>query len=105
MPPAGSRRCDAAHLLRTVNEGITSIGTVYDSFGCLPSQAERFRRIIREQFAQMYKDHDVLDEVFKQAQKDIGDPDNKRMREAQKARPQYGDLDINEVKNAEYAFA
>jgi DNA-directed RNA polymerase, mitochondrial len=37
--------CDAAHLMRTVNaavaEGITSIATVHDSFGCLPSRAER----------------------------------------------------------------
>jgi DNA-directed RNA polymerase len=38
--------CDAAHLMRTVNaavaEGITSIATVHDSFGCLASRAERF---------------------------------------------------------------
>jgi DNA-directed RNA polymerase, mitochondrial len=33
-----------------VDAGITSIATVHDSFGCLPSRAERFRMIIREQF-------------------------------------------------------
>jgi DNA-directed RNA polymerase len=43
-------------------EGITSIATVHDSFGCLASRAERFRRIIREQFVKLYEDHDVLQE-------------------------------------------
>jgi hypothetical protein len=27
--------------------GITSLGSIHDSLGCLPSDAERFRRIIR----------------------------------------------------------
>ena len=47
----------AAHVLLTVNaavtEDITSLATVHDSFGCLPSRAERFRKIIREQFVKM----------------------------------------------------
>jgi DNA-directed RNA polymerase, mitochondrial len=47
-----------------VAEGIKSIATVRDSFGCLPSHAERFRRIIREQFVRMYQEHDVLREVL-----------------------------------------
>ena len=68
---ATSHACDAAHLMLTVNaavaEGITSIATVHDSFGCLPSQAERFRRIIREQFVRMYEEHDVLAEVLERA--------------------------------------
>ena len=42
-----------------VAEGITSIATVHDSLGCLPAHAERFRRIIREQFVQLYKDHET----------------------------------------------
>jgi DNA-directed RNA polymerase len=51
--------CDAAHLMLTVNaavaEGITSIATVHDSFGCLAPRAARFRKIIREQFVKMYE--------------------------------------------------
>jgi DNA-directed RNA polymerase len=38
-------------LLRTVNAAVTedikSIATLHDSFGCLPSRAERFRKIIQ----------------------------------------------------------
>ena len=73
---------DAAHLLRTVNaavkEGITSLATVHDSFGCLPSRAARFRRLIREEFVRMYREHDVLAEVYEQARADLSGPDAKR---------------------------
>jgi DNA-directed RNA polymerase len=97
--------CDAAHLMRTVNaavaEGITSIATVHDSFGCLPSRAERFRKIIREEFVRMYEEHDVLAEVFAQARADLS-RNTKRMPSAP---PQYGSLDLKEVLSAEFAFA
>jgi DNA-directed RNA polymerase, mitochondrial len=99
--------CDAAHLMLTVNaavsEGITSIATVHDSFGCLASQASRFREIIREQFVRMYQEHDVLQEVFEQAQKDLGDLSHKRLKGI--APPQKGPLDLNQMLAAEYAFA
>ena len=99
MPPAGSRRCDAAHLLRTVNEGITSIATVHDSFGCLPSRAERFRKIIREQFVKLYEDHDVLQEILDRARADLKDPKGLPAKP-----PDRGLLDIKQVWDAEYAF-
>jgi DNA-directed RNA polymerase len=97
--------CDAAHLMRTVNaavaEGITSIATVHDSFGCLPSRAARFRKIILEQFVRMYEEHDVLAEVFAQARADLS-RNTKRMPSAP---PQYGALDLKKVLDAEFAFA
>jgi DNA-directed RNA polymerase len=97
--------CDAAHLMRTVNaavaEGITSIATVHDSFGCLPSRAARFRKIILEEFVRMYETHDVLAEVFAQARADLS-RNTKRMPSAP---PQYGALDLKKVLDAEFAFA
>jgi DNA-directed RNA polymerase len=97
---------DAAHLLRTVNaavaEGISSIATVHDSFGCLPSRAARFRRLIREEFVRMYQEHDVLAEVFKQARADLTDPNTKRMPSGP---PQKGSLEIGLLLDAEFAFA
>ena len=92
-------------MLLTVNAAvadcITSIATVHDSFSCLPSQAERFRKIIREQFVKMYEENDVLAQMLEQARKDVGEnakglPDKP---------PKYGDLDIEQVSGAEYAFA
>ena len=74
--------CDAAHLMLTVNaavaEGVTAIATVHDCFGCLPSRAERFRQIIREQFVRMYEKNDVLAQVLEQARKDLTEPNTKR---------------------------
>jgi DNA-directed RNA polymerase len=98
--------CDAAHLMLTVNaavaESIKSIATVHDSFGCLPSRAERFRHIIREQFVKMYQEHDVLAKVLEWARKDLGEPNTKRLPSGP---PQKGSLNINEVLKAEFAFA
>jgi DNA-directed RNA polymerase len=98
--------CDAAHLMLTVNaavsvaEGITSIATVHDSFGCLAPQAERFRQIIREQFVKMYDAHDVLQEVLDRAREDLGEHANKLP-----TKPAKGTLNIEGVRVAEYAFS
>jgi DNA-directed RNA polymerase len=106
IAPNFIQACDAAHLMLTVNaavsEGITSIATVHDCFGCLPSRAERFRKIIREQFVRMYEENDVLAQVLEQARKDLNEPNTKRMPSAP---PSRGSLDIKNVLDAEFAFA
>jgi DNA-directed RNA polymerase, mitochondrial len=94
--------CDAAHLLLTVNaaveEEIRLIATVHDCFACLPSQAERFRHIILEQFVKMYQEHDVLAEVLAEAQRDV-------CGQKLPPKPEPGDLEIEEVLKAQFAFA
>jgi DNA-directed RNA polymerase len=96
---------DASHLLLTVNacvaEGITSIATVHDSFGCLPSRADRFNAIIREQFLKMYTDHDVLAELLASAKGDLTEANHSKLPEL----PEQGALDLTEILNARYAFA
>jgi DNA-directed RNA polymerase len=96
--------CDANHLLMTASaaaaEGI-HIATVHDSFGCLASHATRFNQIIREQFVSMYETHDVLGEVLGEAKRDLTPDNHKRLPEL----PTYGNLDIQEVRNATFAFA
>ena len=52
-------------------EGTTNIVTLHDSFGCLASQAKRFRRIIREQFVRMYEENDVLTQILDRAKDDL----------------------------------
>jgi DNA-directed RNA polymerase, mitochondrial len=105
LPSAISRRRDAAHLLLTVNaavrEDIKSIATVHDSFGCLASKAERFRKIIREQFVRMYAENNVLAQVLEQAREDL-DENPKGLPDKP---PDRGRLDIEAVRDAEYAFA
>jgi len=96
---------DAAHLMLTANAcaraGITAIATVHDSFGCLASRAKRFNEIIREQFVDMYQTHDVLAEVLAQAKHDLTQHNWNRLPEV----PQYGELNLEEVKHAQFAFA
>jgi DNA-directed RNA polymerase len=85
-----------------VEEGITSIATVHDSFGCLPSRAERFRKIIRKQFVRMYEEHDALQEVLDQAYEDLSKEGEAKL---PLTPPEKGELDIRGVLEAEYAFA
>lgn len=96
---------DGAHLLLTVgasvSEGISSLATVHDSFGCLPSQATRFNAIIREQFVKMYTDNDVLAQVLEGAKRDLTLHNHHRLPDV----PEYGTLDIKGVLNAEFAFS
>jgi DNA-directed RNA polymerase, mitochondrial len=97
--------CDAAHLMRVVNhaahEGITSLATVHDSFGCLANRAGKFRQIIREEFVRMYEEHDVLAEILEQAKRDLPKKNLAKLPEL----PKYGMFDLRSVLNAEYAFA
>jgi DNA-directed RNA polymerase len=97
--------CDASHLLLTTNaciaEGIVNIATVHDSFGCLPSQAERFNAIIREQFLKLYTDHDVLAELLASAKADLTEASHHKLPEL----PEQGALDLTEIIHARYAFA
>jgi hypothetical protein len=43
------------------------------TFGCLASRAERFRKIIREQFVKMYEENDVLVQVLEQAKNNLAE--------------------------------
>lgn len=96
---------DAAHLKLTVNasvaEGIRSIATVHDSFGCLAPQAARFNQIIRAELVRMYETHDVLAEVFEQAKCDLTQHNCDRLPPV----PDYGTLNLKEIENSPYAFA
>jgi DNA-directed RNA polymerase len=96
---------DAAHLMLVANaaklEGITSMATVHDSFGCLASQANRFNQIIREQFALMYETNDVLKQILERATGDLTEANRSKL----PALPTYGDLNLKDILDADFAFA
>lgn len=96
---------DACHLMMVVNaaasENITQVALVHDSFGCLASDATRWNEIIREQFARLYTEFDVLGEVRAQALKDITAQNAHRIPDV----PAKGGLDLNDIKRSLYAFA
>jgi DNA-directed RNA polymerase len=96
---------DASALMLCVNaaaaEGITAQATVHDSFSCLASRAGRYRQIIRETFVQMYESHDVLKEILEQAKCDLTQAYWHRLPDV----PDFGNLNLKDMLNAEYAFA
>lgn len=97
---------DASHLILTVgasvDEGITDIATVHDSFGCLPSEGDHFNEIIRATLVRMYEEHDVLEEILASARDDLSPAGREKL---PAAAPVKGTLNLEEIKNAKYAFA
>ncbi len=97
--------CDSAHLMLTVNaavkEGINSLALIHDSFGCLAPQSTALHRIIREQFAQMYEEHDVLGELLERSKCALTSPNWGRLPNAVVP----GSLNIRSILDARYAFA
>jgi DNA-directed RNA polymerase, mitochondrial len=96
---------DASHLLLVANasarEGIRSIATVHDSFGCLAPQAAQFNQIIRAEFALMYETHDVLAEIHERAFADLTHANQNRLPPLLP----YGNLNLKDILNADFAFA
>ena len=103
VAPGFVHSLDACHLLMTVNrsvsEGITNLALVHDSFGCLAADAEHFRSIIREEFHALYANNDVLADILAEASSKVF------RKQSLPSLPIYGSLDINLVKEAQYAFA
>lgn len=91
---------DACHLQMVVLKANTDVALVHDSFGCHAGEAEDFRPILTDTFADLYSDRDPLKDVLKEACAQI---DNSRHRMPELF--QYGTLDINNVRHAQYAFA
>jgi DNA-directed RNA polymerase len=89
---------DASHLVLAVtaaiDQGITNIATVHDSFGCLAPQAAKLHGIIRQQFAWLYQNCDPLAELWQAA----GAPQDILP-------PPKGTLDPSAIERSSYAFA
>lgn len=104
IAPSFVHSMDACHLqmasLEASKKGITNMALVHDSFGCLASQADEYREVIREQFHWLYAMNDVLGDILTETCDQI-DTNCHRMPEL----PVKGDLDISEVLKADYAFA
>lgn len=79
-------------VLAATDAGIRDIVTVHDCFGCLAGDAAQLNRIIRQELYLMYKYQDWLGRL--RNSNGITHP-----------LPDFGDLELEEVLDAEYAFA
>lgn len=96
---------DACHLmmvaLQAKKEGIDSFLLIHDSFGCLPSDMPRFSEIVREQFVELYKNHDPFQAIHENALIALSEKGKEKLTEP----PAKGALNIEDVINSYYAFA
>jgi DNA-directed RNA polymerase len=89
---------DACHLMKTIvsardNHVIESFAVVHDSFGTHACDIEQLGIVLRETFVEIYK-KDIL-KKFMEEQGDLELP----------SLPEYGKLNIEDVKNAEFFFS
>jgi DNA-directed RNA polymerase len=104
VAPSFVHSMDACHLQDVVihasRSNITNMALVHDSFGCLPADAEEFRRIILERFVALYSERDVLTEVREEVLSQL-ESNHERVLPV----PTPGELDINLIMEADYAFS
>jgi DNA-directed RNA polymerase len=96
---------DGSHLMLTVlnayNEGMMDFALIHDSFGAHAGKTQRFFQIIRESFVEMYADYCPFQETLDYALSVLSDDGIEKL----PALPTKGDMDLNVVLDADYAFA
>ena len=91
-PPNLVHSLDAAHMSMVINSAPFSVACVHDSFGCHAANANRLHKIIREEFINLYK-IDPLSKLMKELNITSFD-----------LMPKTGNLNIEEIRDAEFAF-
>jgi DNA-directed RNA polymerase len=94
--------CDAAHLVRTVNlakeNNINHLAMVHDSFACHATDTPALREILRHAFVQVHSETNPLRTFYEEVRLQVTDPDS--IPEP----PDCGDLDIEQVLEADFFF-
>ena len=97
---------DATHLMMTVNrlasEGITSsFAVIHDSFGVHACDVDELHYGLRDEFINLYSEHEVLVEFYQESLLRIP---GEQWPDAP-VPPEAGDYDIKEVRDADFFFA
>ena len=96
---------DASHLLLTVlkavEEGITDVLLIHDSFATNAAQTGRFFSIIREAMVEMYENYCPFETIYQEAYAALSDEGRAKLPPI----PKKGSLDLNGIKDSLYAFA
>jgi DNA-directed RNA polymerase len=95
---------DAAALMRTViaakSKGIKSFGMVHDSYSTVPADVEVLMVTLRDEFANLYLDKDILQDMYEQFQAQYTGTKHPLPEP-----PEKGDYDVANVKSATYFFS
>lgn len=113
---------DSAHLmsvvLKSVDNGVNDFLLIHDSFAALPNQMPKFNCIIRDAFVELYATNEPLEGVLSNAVTDLMElvstaenaDELKKLQKSMKdlgklGIPAKGNLDLEAVKQSQYAFA
>lgn len=86
---------------RGEKQGIKSLLLIHDSFGCLPTDMPLFANIVREQFVELYRNHDPFQAVYENALIALTEKGQAKLTHP----PAKGTLEIEDVTQSMYAFA
>lgn len=88
---------DATHLINTVKASqFDSYAMVHDSYGTHACCTSKLAAVLREEFIRLYSDQNVLQELKESLEE--------RFKVELPEVPEYGNLDLNEVRRARYFF-
>ncbi len=76
------------------------MAAVHDSYKCLPNRVGEMSKILREQHALVYADHNRMEQL----RQDVASKSSVHI-DAIPEPPKMGELDINSVKDSLYFFA
>lgn len=95
---------DASHLMLTVDAcvdaGIHQFAMIHDSYGCPAGQGDLMFSLVREVFAETYKQNDVLQDLHDQVENMLSPKKAKELPPI----PKHGTLALDVVKQSMYAF-
>lgn len=93
---------DASHLILTVchlvDEGVTSIAVIHDSFGTHADNTAKLRHALKSEMVGMYSEGNAL-------QKLLHEHEDRWMVDTGIEVPEQGSFDLNEIMDSDYCFA
>lgn len=93
---------DASHLILTVchlvDEGVTSIAVIHDSFGTHADNTAKLRHALKAEMVGMYSEGNAL-------QKLLDEHEDRWMVDTGIEVPEQGSFDLNEIMDSDYCFA
>lgn len=93
---------DASHLILTVchlvDEGVTSIAVIHDSFGTHADNTAKLRHALKSEMVGMYSEGNAL-------QKLLDEHEERWLVETGIEVPEQGNFDLNEIMDSDYCFA
>ncbi|HDT1684165.1 TPA: hypothetical protein QHT08_004165 [Escherichia coli] len=93
---------DASHLILTVchlvDEGVTSIAVIHDSFGTHADNTAKLRHALKSEMVGMYSEGNAL-------QKLLDEHEDRWMVDTGIEVPEQGSFDLNEIMDSDYCFA